>query len=107
MIDQNRIWVSDHAGTRFVERVVAPYDLGQKGYLKSRSFVYRFIKKLAQRAIEEGRYDERKKVFITDWPGKENIPEIALVLQNDRGVVVVKTCWPLDEFQEEYGGEDF
>ena len=107
MLERNRIWVSDHAGTRFVERVIAPYGLGQNGYLRSRSFVYRYIKNLAQRAIEQGRYDEKKNVFITEWPGKEDIPDIAIAIQNDRGVVVVKTCWPLDQFEEEYGGDEY
>jgi len=106
MLIKNNIWVSDHAATRFVERVIAPYGLGQKGYLRARCFVYKFLKLLARRAIEDGRYDERKKVFITDWPGKEEMPEIALALKNDWGVLIVKTCWPLDDIEDEYWGEE-
>jgi len=100
------IWVSDHAATRFVERVIAPYELVRNGFKKNKGFVVQFLKKLSLMALEEGVYDERKKVHIIPWPGEEDVPDIALALTNDHGIGVVKTCWPVDELEDEYWEEE-
>lgn len=106
MEEINWIYVSDHAITRFVERIVAPYGLVSNGFKKKKGFIIHFLKKLTQNALENGEYDERKKVHMTPWPGRDDLPDIAVAVKNDNGIAVVKTCWPVDELEDEYWEEE-
>ncbi len=94
MTKKIRLWVSEHARLRFIERVLVPHGLLFDARFRTESKLYRFLKRLSKQALLglKNCENENERHFVP-WPyPDEGIPGIVLVIDPRTGVLV--TCWP-------------
>ena len=93
MNTSKRIWISEHAYKRFVERVLAPEYLMYEGPFANKHSSMEIIKDLSRKALENGRSRRKQGVYRVPWPYSTNgIKGIYFVIDEKTGTVI--TCWP-------------
>lgn len=92
-----KIWITEHAGYRFIERVIVQYGKFSTKRFRSLIEIYNFLEKLARKAIlKQNRKGELgEDQYRVPWPyPNEPLPDIILVINSKHKVL--KTCWPDD-----------
>lgn len=98
MKSKNRIWISEHAYKRFVERILAPEYLMYEGPFNNKHSSLEVIKDLSWKALENGLSRRKQGVYRVPWPySSKGIKGICFVIDEKTGTVI--TCWP-----DEVGG---
>lgn len=93
MKSKKRIWVSDHAYERFVERILAPEYLMYEGPFANKHSSLEIIKDLSRKALENGLIRRKQGLYRVPWPySSKGIKGIYFVIDVKRGTVI--TCWP-------------
>jgi hypothetical protein len=93
VFEKKSVWVTDHAKTRFIERVLEPNKLLHDRRFETRSCVFRFLKGLVRIAIFLEKEDRKDQYFIR-WPySDDSIYGLTLVIDREKDTLI--TCWPV------------